>query len=240
MTNIYNSMVELKDTCSYDWSVAPLVSSKMSTLLKQSCGIELIGDDQHFTKNISVCGLEVGVDFHFQYGSATLMLIDDKLEVRFYFSDKYKNELLIPFNSKRCQVFVDNELNFQKATLSYSSLHGSLKFDRIIENSLKSYNTITYKDEKTNQDISFQGQDLDNKFFVPNLHFEVTLIKFLECYTHNINQFNSLFAERLNYDTDCFENITNAVNCLNQFNHEYTHNFDELQANLLLIDMQAI
>lgn len=240
MTTIYDSMLALKNTCTYDWSIAPLVSSKMAPLLKQSCGIDLVGDEQHFTDNISVCGLEVGVDFRFQYGSATLMLIDEKLEVRFYFSDKYKNNFEIPFNTKRCQVFVDHELNFQKATLNYSSMKGAFIFARTIENSLKSYNTLHYKDKETKQDISFDGQGLHDNFFVPNLHFEVTLIKFLDCYTNNSNQFNSIFSERLNYDIDCFDNISNAVNFLNQFNYEYTHQSDALEANLLLIDMQEI
>jgi hypothetical protein len=253
MTNIYDAMVHFKNTKNPNWSMTSLVSSKLVSLLRQTTGIELQGDEPHFTKNISVCGLEVAMDYFFKYGSATLSLKDNELEVGFYFVHKDDNVYKTPFNAKQCRVYLDRDLNFKEAVFNYrvtflksllnnydnSSEYADIKIQKII-NKDSITTTFKYQNYSTSKEyISLHDKGLDTDFFIDDINFEVFFSNFMDSCSMSPHHFDELFPEYPSY-LEFIENIQKAVEFLNLFKFQYINQFDLLKSRLLLLDMQTI
>lgn len=255
MTNIYESMVHFKKTKAPNWGMTPLVSSKLASLLRQATGIELQGDEPHFTNNISVCGLEVAMDYFFEYGSATLSLKNDELEVSFFFPRKDDNVYHTPFNAKQCRVYLERDLNFKQAVFNYhvsflksllnnydqSSVYAAIKIQKIVEQDSTTRTTVEYQNLLSNakEYTSLHDKGLDTHFFNSDVNFELFLAKFMDSCAKRPYQFYELFPEYPNY-VEFMEDMHKAVEFLNLFNFQYINQFDVLESKLLLLDMQAI
>jgi len=253
MTNIYEAMLHFKNTKEPNWGMTPLVSSKLASLLQQATGIELQGDATHFTKNISVCGLEVAMDYFFKYGSATLSLKDNELEVGFYFFGKDDNVYTTPFNAKQCRVYIDRDFNFKFAVFNYkvtflksllnnydnSSEYADIKIQKIInKDSIKT--TFKYQNYSTSKEyISLHDKGLDANFFIDDINFELFFANFMDSCAKSPHKFDELFPEYPSY-LDFIENIHKAVEFLNLFKFQYINQFYLLESRLLLLDMQNI
>lgn len=253
MTNIYDAMVHFKNTKEPNWGMTPLVSSKLVSLLLQTTGIELQGDEPYFTKNISVCGLEVAMDYFFEYGSATLSLKNDELEVGFYFPHKDDIVFPTPFNAKQCRVYLDRDLNFKEAVFNYhvsflksllnnyehSCEYASISIQKNIE--LQSITTtLKYKNHSTSgKQISLKPKGLETDFFSDDINFELFFANFMDSCAMSPHQFDELFPEYPSYLV-FIENIHKAVEFLNLFKSQYINQFDLLESRLLLLDMQTI
>jgi len=255
MTNIYDAMVHFKNTKNPNWSMTSLVSSKLVSLLRQTTGIELQGDEPHFTKNISVCGLEVAMDYFFEYGSATLSLKNDELEVGFFFPRKDDNVFPTPFNVKKCRIYIDRELNFKQAIFNYnvsflksllnnydqSSVYAAIRIQKIIEQDSTTRTTVEYQNLLSNakEYTLLHDKGLDSHFFTSDVKFEFFLAKLMDSCANRPYQFYELFPEYPNY-VEFMENMQKAVEFLNLFKFQYINQFNLLESRLLLLDMQAI
>lgn len=255
MTNIYEAMLHFKNTKEPNWCMTPLVSSKLASLLQQATGIELQGDATHFTKNISVCGLEVAMDYFFKYGSATLSLKDNELEVGFYFVRKDDNVYQMPFNAKQCRVYLDRDFNFKFAVFNYnvsflksllnnydqSSVYAAIRIQKIIEQDSTTRTTVEYQNLLSNakEYTSLHDKGLDTHFFNSDVKFEFFLAKLMDSCAKQPYQFYELFPEYPNY-VEFMEKMHKAVEFLNLFNFQYINQFDVLESRLLLLEMQAI
>lgn len=253
MTNIYDAMAHFKNTKEPNWGMTPLVSSKLVSLLRQTTGIELQGDEPHFTKNISVCGLEVAMDYFFKYGSATLSLKNDELEVGFFFPRKDDIVFPTPFNAKKCRVYLDRDLSFKEAIFNYrvtflkdllnnydnSSEYADIKIQKNI-NTDSITTTFKYQNYSTSKEyISLHDKGLETDFFSDDINFEVFFANFMDSCAKSPHQFDELFPEYPSY-IEFIENIHKAVEFLNLFKFQYINQFDLLESRLLLLDMQAI
>lgn len=247
-------MVHFKKTKESLWGISPLVSSKLVPLFQQATGIELLGDDQHFTNNISVCGLEVAMDYFFKYGSATLSLKNDELEVGFYFINKPDDVYPTPFNAKQCRVYVDRDLNFKQAIFNYhvsfsksllnnyeqSAVYAAIKIQKIIGQE-STRTTVGYQNllSKAKEYTSLHDKGLDEHFFETDVNFELFFVKFMEACAKRPYEFYELFPEYPSY-IDFMEKMYKAVEFLNLFNFQYINQFEVLKYKLILLDMQAI
>lgn len=254
MTNIYDAMVHFKKTKESLWGISPLVSSTLVPLFQQATGIELLGDEQHFTNNISVCGLEVAMDYFFKYGSATLSLKNDELEVGFYFINKPDDGYPTPFNAKQCRVYIDRDFNFKQAIFNYhvsfskallnnydqSAVYAAIKIQKIIEQE-STRTTVGYQNllSKAKEYTSLHDKGLDAHFFTTDVKFELFFVRFMEACAKRPYEFYELFPEYPSY-VDFMEKMHKAVEFLNLFNFQYINQFDVLESKLILLDMQAI
>lgn len=233
--------------------MTPLVSSKLVSLLRHTTGIELQGDEPYFTKNISVCGLEVAMDYFFKYGSATLSLKDNELEVGFFFPRKDDIVFPTPFNAKQCRVYLDRDLIFKEAIFNYrvtflkallnnydnSSEYADIKIQKII-NTDSITTTFKYQNYSTSKEyISLHDKGLDSHFFNSDVKFEFFLAKLMDSCAKRPYQFYELFPEYPNY-VEFMENMQKAVEFLNLFKFQYINQFNLLGSRLLLLDMQTI
>lgn len=246
-------MVHFKNTKEPNWGMTPLVSSKLVSLLRHTTGIELQGDEPYFTKNISVCGLEVAMDYFFKYGSATLSLKDNELEVGFFFPRKDDIVFPTPFNAKQCRVYLDRDLIFKEAIFNYrvtflkallnnydnSSEYADIKIQKII-NTDSITTTFKYQNYSTSKEyISLHDKGLDSHFFNSDVKFEFFLAKLMDSCAKRPYQFYELFPEYPNY-VEFMENMQKAVEFLNLFKFQYINQFNLLGSRLLLLDMQTI
>lgn len=254
MSTIYDAMVHFKKTKESLWGISPLVSSKLVPLFHQATGIKLLGDEQHFTNNISVCGLKVAMDYFFKYGSATLSLINDELEVSFFFVRKEDDVYPTPFNAKKCRVYVDRDLNFKQAIFHYhvsffkallnnydqSAVYAAIKVQKIIEQSTTT-TIVGYQNLLSNakEYTSLHEKGLDAHFFMTDVKFELFFARFMEACSKRPYQFYDLFPEYPSY-VYFMEKMDKAVEFLNLFNSQYINHFDVLESKLILLDMQAI
>ena len=237
-----------------DYSIEPILINQLIVLLKIVSGIDLLGQEASFKRNVIISGGFVTFEINFPYGVAAVTARNGVLTVDFKFLRKMTEQF--PFNTWQCHIDVDHDMNFEQARFEYylsiskydlnrndpSSTYCAFKINRVVDKEFNRFNTVEYnnlfsKSFRTYED--FFAIDLHTDFAVPNNEFEKSLIKFLEFFKGNPHSFYSIFPEYPSF-VHVIEKMNKAKDFLNLFHKQYVNDFDLLTSRMLLIDMQEI
>lgn len=237
-----------------DYSIEPILVSRLIDLLKIVSGIDLSGQDNTFKRNVIISGGFVTFELNFPYGTVAVTSRKGLLKVDFKFLRIMTHQF--PFNTWQCYIDVDHEMNFEKARFEYyfsvskydlnrnqsSSKYCAIKINRVLDKHLNLFNTFEYnnllsKSFRNYEDLFSVG--LHKDFSVPNNEFEILLIKFLDIFKYDPYTFYSIFTEYPSF-VHVIEQINKAKDFLNLFHKQYVNDFDLLTSRMLLIDMQEI
>lgn len=263
MTTIYEHLIN------EDYSVEPLIISRLIVLLKIVTGIDLTGQDCLFKRNTIITGGFVTIEFYFSYGSASVTSKKGVLTADFKFLKKMKEQLMIdkearlskilpicPFNVSQCQIDVDHEMNFEKARFEHyiniskynlnrnesSSAYCAIKITHVLDKGLNRFNTVEYNNLHSTTFRTYADMSaigLNSYFLTPNNDFEQFLIKFLDFFKQDPRMFYTIFTEYPSF-VHVIEQIDKAKDFLNLLHKQYINDFELLQSKMLLIDMLEI
>lgn len=249
MTTLYKQFVASKQAGNSDVRNNPLITQQLIVLFQQAYGIDLSDEPDVFVWDGGSRGQEINIDYKFKYGKVSVCTEVDKLVVTFFHQDKLK----VPFESNRCIVTVDDDLNFIRAKYSIyfaflnSIFYGKntigynqVKLQRIIDLN-GSYNHLAFLHDD-NGDESFIDVDknkLDARFLTPNPDFENCFYKAIDFVTEKPHEFYEIFDEYPSF-SKCVEHSDGIIEFVNVFVHQYFDTNDKLKEKLLLLDMQAI
>ena len=261
MPTIYQSLMMSQSNTDFTKDSQSIVAKKLAILFKKACGVEVDPITQPFRQGKTTFGDGISVEFNFQYGNVSLTAMDGKLSTRFSILRKYAKELgackIQGIKNRHFNVFVDHDLNFEKA--SFYSYHGftsssidknateslyQLRFKRIIGKDDQIYNTIEYTNafDTLNKEYIYQelkSPELHQQFFIFDPDFELLLEKFLNFSGANTLLFQSIFTEYPFYQA-LIESSDNMIVFLNLFQEQYTNEIETLKSRMLLIEMVLI
>lgn len=266
MTTIYDNLFLCNKLDGFNSFLNDQIMSKLVVLLENICNVDLSAEQSLFVQNMASFGNDVSIEYKSKYGIASVYTKNKTLKVVFLFTLKECSSLYIPFRSTRCEVEVDNDLNFKQATFNFfvnfshnnielklssnkyigsvlvtDPKYAAIHIKRVINEHKVSSNVITYDNFhcKRGEYINFGNIELNNKYFIPDNGFENSLVKFILLCANKPKQFYSVFIDYPSYQS-IIDHKKHAVALLNIFNEQYLNNFETLQSNMLLIDMVEI
>lgn len=266
MTTIYDNLFLCNKLDGFNSSLNDQIMSKLVVLLENICNVDLSSQPALFVQNMASFGNEVSIEYKSKYGLVSVYTKNKMLEVIFLFNMKECGSLYVPFKATRCEVKVDNDLNFKQATFNFfvnfshnnielklnpnkyvgtvlvtDPKYAAIHIKRVINEHKVSSNVITYDNFhcKRGEYINFGNIELNNKYFIPDNGFENSLVKFILLCANKPKQFYSVFIDYPSYQS-IIDHKKHAVALLNIFSEQYLNNFETLQSNMLLIDMVEI
>jgi len=266
LTTIYDHLFLCNKLNGFNSFLNNQIMSKLVVLLEQACNVDLSDETELFVQNMASFGKDVSIEYKSKYGTVSLYTKNKMLEVIFLFTIKSCNSLYIPFKATRCEVKVDNDLNFKQATFNFfvnfshnnielqvnpnkyvgtvlvtDPKYASIHIKRIINEHKISSNIITYDNFKCNRGeyINLGNVELNNQYFIPDNDFENLFVKFILLCSNKPKQFYTVFIDYPSYQ-NIIDHKKHAVELLNLFSEQYFNNFETLQSNMLLIDMVEI
>ena len=268
MTTIHNRLLSCKRFNSISDDINEDIISKLVVLLYHVCNVDLSNDVMPFIqKKVSFVN-EIHIEYKFKYGVAVVAAHNNMLEASFFFVIKDCKEIYVPFQSNHCDIDVDHNLNFNKATLNYlihivkttlqtkmvsktvgtvlvtNPSYGTVYFTRVIDKNHQLSTSISYKNHISKYDengghIDITPDELDQHYFQPSKEFEYFLVNIMRKYADKPQQFDSVFVDYPTYQ-DFMNNKQSAITFLNLLSEQYFNNFQLLENNLLVFDMQEI
>lgn len=249
MTTLYEQFMASKKADNFKIRENNLIPQQLTILFEKAYGIDLSGEQDIFSFDSAARGEEISIDYKFQYGKVMVGTESNKLVVTFFHNDKLK----VPFETNRCIVTVDDDLNFVKAEYSIyfaflnSVFYGrnvfgynQVKIQRIIDLN-GSYNHLAFLHDD-NGDESFIDVDrskLDQRFLKPNQDFEDCFYKTIDFVTEKPHEFYEIFDGYPSF-SKCVDHSDSIIDFVNVFIQQYFDANERLKENLLLMDMQTI
>ncbi len=245
--SIYSTILLYKTKLKIDLpeSINSIIRSKLVSLLKQSCNIDLSNEPDPFVPTGQCSGTLPQFNYQFKYGRVHIVVQTrhEEIIVNFDFDDPSK--FSIPLNS-RCSVFIDENMNFNKCIFNFI-----LNLETIEPDSYPSrysfvwfreYNGLIYSDKfkyynsKLDDYINIEKNKLNLYYFNMDQEFEYYFLKLLDFYLKYPYFFEEIFSEYPNYQ-DFLRDVDGAVRFLNLFCDNYLYDKDTLKSRFSLFEM---
>jgi hypothetical protein len=254
-----------KNIHKFDDDLNNQIIEKLLHILQSIFDVDLMIEYKDFMLKPVSFGMAIHVEYSFKYGMVSVLAKNNEMTVSFVFDRDKCNNLYIPFNCTRCEVLVDDDLNFEKAVFNFYSTinkpkietkyaskyvgsvlvsdphHATIDIRRTIDKQGKFSTWITYDNfySKLGDYTELNISELHKVFFTPDKHFEEFFVKIMMTLKTRPQEFSSVFTDYPTH-TQIMHNKTLAVNFLNLLGDDYFNRFHVLEANLLLLDMQVI
>jgi hypothetical protein len=250
MKTLYEQFRECKLALNSDVRDNPLIIQKLKVLFHKVYGIDISDESILFKKDIASIGQELSVSYKFEYGSVDVSTKYDQLVVTFF----HKKDFKAPFESNRCTISVDHDLNFISAeycmyfSFLNSVLHNNggyggynqMKIQRVIDlNGVYNHLSFRHSDDAGDVFINVERSKLDERFFQPNTDLEEKFYQLIDFVTEHPHEFYAIFDGYPSF-TNCVEHSDAIIDFVNVFIHQYFSDNERLKQNMLLLDMQAI
>lgn len=228
-----------------------LIGEKLEILFYKIYGVQSFSKPLAFERNISSFDQKTTVTYNFQHGSAVISIEDNNMSVTFYHEgDWFK----APFETDRCIVSVDHDLNFiQYEYSTYFAFLNSIFYNnggyggynhmqiKQITDARRSYNQLAFCNSTDDDDLLKDVQEgkLDKRFVTRNIDLEKTFFQIVDFVTEKPHEFYAVFPEYPSF-SDCVDSSDRIIDFVNLFVEQYFNDNDSLQQHLLLLDMQVI
>lgn len=265
MNNIHTQLLLSKRILEFDDELNNQIIGKLLHIFQSIFNVDLSIEQHTFMVKPVSFGMTIHVEYKFKYGIVSVTAKNNDMTVSFVFDRDKCHDIYIPFNCSRCEVHVDDDLNFEKSVFNFYSTinkpkiekayaskyvgsvlvtdphHATIDIRRTIDKQHKVSTFITYDNfySKLGDYTELTPADLHKCYFTPDKDFEAFFVKVMSTFKTRPQEFCSVFT---NYPThtQIMYNQTAAVNFLNLLSNDYFNSFHLLEANLLLLDMQVI
>jgi len=265
MTSIHTQLLMSKNVHEFDDDLNNQIIDKLLHIFQSIFDEDLSTEQNTFRVKPVSFGMAIHVEYMFKYGMVSVMAKNNDMTVSFVFDRDKCDDLYIPFNCTRCEVQVDDDLNFEKAVFNFYATinkpkietkyaskyvgsvlvsdphHATIDIRRTIDKQRKVSTWITYDNfySKLGDYTELTMSELHKVYFNPDKDFEDFFVKIMMTLNTRPQQFSSVFTEYPTHN-QIMHNKTAAVNFLNLLVDDYFNRFHLLEANLLLLDMQVI
>ena len=265
MTTIHTQLLMSKHVHKFDDDLNNQIIEKLLHIFQSIFDVDLSIEQQPFSLKPVSFGMAIHVEYSFKYGMVSVLAKNNEMTVSFVFDRDKCNDVYIPFNCTRCEVLVDDDLNFEKAVFNFYSTinkpkietkyaskyvgsvlvsdphHATIDIRRTIDKQQKVSTWITYDNfySKLGDYTELTIDDLNKCYFRADKEFEDFFVKIMMILKVRPQEFCSVFTDYPTH-TQIMHNKSAAVNFLNLLSDDYFNRFHVLEANLLLLDMQGI
>lgn len=227
------------------------IVEKLERLFYKIYNVQTFLKPLSFERNISSLDQKTTLTYEFQYGSATISIEDNNMLVTFYHEDGW---FKAPFDTDRCIVSVDHNLNFIHCEYSTyfaflnSILHNNGSYGGYNHMQIKqitdingSYNQLAFCHSSDHDDLLKDVSEgkLDKRFVARNIDLEKTFFQIIDFVTEKPHEFYAVFNEYPSF-SECVDSSDRIIDFVNLFVEQYFNDNEGLQQHLLLLDMQAI
>lgn len=265
MTTIHTQLLMSKNVHKFDDDLNNQIIDKLLHISQSIFDVDLSIEQNAFIVKPVSFGISMYVEYTFKYGMVSVLAKNNEMTVSFVFDRDKCYDIYVPFNCTRCEVQVDDDLNFEKAVFNFYATinkvkietkyaskyvgsvlvsdphHATIDIRRTIDKQRKVSTWITYDNfySKLGDYTELTMSELHKAYFTSDKNFEDFFVKIMMTLKARPQQFSSVFTEYPTH-TQIMHNKTAAVNFLNLLGDDYFNRFHVLEANLLLLDMQVI
>lgn len=262
---IHTQLLMSKNVHEFDDDLNNQIIEKLLHIAQSIFDVDLSVEQKPFILKPVSFGMAINVDYTFKYGMVSVTAKNNDMTVSFSLERDKCHDIYIPFNCTRCEVHVDDDLNFEKAVFNFYSTidepkietkyaskyvgsvlvsnphHATIDIRRTIDKQRKVSTWITYDNfhSKLGDYTELTTSELHKVYFTPDKDFEAFFVKVMSTFKMRSQEFCSVFTDYPTH-TQIMHNKTAAVSFLNLLGDDYFNCFHVLKANLLLLDMQVI
>jgi hypothetical protein len=251
MKTIYDEFIECHLDRSTNVQSNPTILKQLRLLFLKSYGIDLFKESDTFIPDSASIGEKLTINYKFKYGTVSISTKSDGLEVVFY---HLKSLFKAPFDTNRCVVSVDHDLNFIRAEFcvyfSFSNKinYKQVKIHRVIDLE-RTYNQLSFRKdnkiyftssgERGDVFLEVSHEKISEHFVIPNTDLEESLYRILDFVTEKPDEFYEIFTGYPSF-SECVNISESIIEFINLFVYQYVNDNENLKNNMLLIEMENI